>query len=111
MPPVSMKMAKLQKSTLDPAKIAGRCGRLKCCLRYEHDTYASSEQRLPSRGARVLTPHGTGRVIDVELLAERVHVEIDGPEARRLVLGGGEILGTLGPATRRPRSPGPSTDA
>jgi len=38
MPPVSMKMAKLQKATLDPTKISGRCGRLKCCLRYEYDT-------------------------------------------------------------------------
>jgi len=35
MPPVSMKMAKVQKATLDPTKISGRCGRLKCCLRYE----------------------------------------------------------------------------
>src|SRR5262249_31592144 len=35
MPPVSMRMAKLQKSTLDPSKISGRCGRLKCCLRFE----------------------------------------------------------------------------
>ncbi|HEX4613515.1 MAG TPA: regulatory iron-sulfur-containing complex subunit RicT, partial [Urbifossiella sp.] len=39
MPPVSMRMAKLQKSTLDPTKISGRCGRLKCCLRYEQDVY------------------------------------------------------------------------
>src|SRR5262245_6443296 len=39
MPPVSMRMAKLQKSTLDPSKISGRCGRLKCCLRFEHDVY------------------------------------------------------------------------
>src|SRR5262249_9061431 len=39
MPPVSMKMAKMQKATLDPTKISGRCGRLKCCLRYEYDTY------------------------------------------------------------------------
>jgi cell fate regulator YaaT (PSP1 superfamily) len=39
MPPVSMKMAKLQKATLDPTKISGRCGRLKCCLRYEFEMY------------------------------------------------------------------------
>jgi cell fate regulator YaaT (PSP1 superfamily) len=43
MPPVSMKMAKLQKATLDPAKISGRCGRLKCCLRYEFETYEQKE--------------------------------------------------------------------
>ncbi len=47
MPPVSMKMAKLQKATLDPAKISGRCGRLKCCLRYEYDTYAQLQKQLP----------------------------------------------------------------
>ena len=51
MPPVSMRMAKLQKATLDPTKISGRCGRLKCCLRYEYETY---EQML--RAAREGTP-------------------------------------------------------
>ena len=50
MPPVSMKMAKIQKTTLDPAKISGRCGRLKCCLRYEYDTYRELEQMLPADG-------------------------------------------------------------
>ena len=44
MPPVSMRMAKLQKATLDPTKISGRCGRLKCCLRYEYETYEELEQ-------------------------------------------------------------------
>ncbi len=44
MPPVSMRMAKLQKATLDPTKISGRCGRLKCCLRYEYDTYEQTQQ-------------------------------------------------------------------
>ncbi len=39
MPPVSMRMAKLQKATLDPTKISGRCGRLKCCLRFEYEEY------------------------------------------------------------------------
>lgn len=51
MPPVSMRMAKLQKATLDPTKISGRCGRLKCCLRYEYDDY---EQMV--RAAREGTP-------------------------------------------------------
>ena len=44
MPPVSMKMAKLQKATLDPTKISGRCGRLKCCLRYEYETYEQAQR-------------------------------------------------------------------
>jgi cell fate regulator YaaT (PSP1 superfamily) len=46
MPPVSMKMAKLQKATLDPTKISGRCGRLKCCLRYEFELYERKELPL-----------------------------------------------------------------
>jgi cell fate regulator YaaT (PSP1 superfamily) len=52
MPPVSMRMAKLQKSTLDPTKISGRCGRLKCCLRFEQDVYEAHQQELPPAGSR-----------------------------------------------------------
>src|ERR1051326_3599133 len=55
MPPVSMKMAKLQKTTLDPSKSSGRCGRLKCCLRYEFDAYRALERELPPVGSRVVT--------------------------------------------------------
>ena len=51
MPPVSMKMAKMQKATLDPTKISGRCGRLKCCLRYEYDTYEQAQKEAPAEGA------------------------------------------------------------
>ena len=61
MPPVSMKMAKLQKTTLDPAKISGRCGRLKCCLRYEFDTYRELERELPPVARRWSRPKGGGR--------------------------------------------------
>src|SRR2546421_11896163 len=61
MPPVSMRMAKLQKSTLDPSKISGRCGRLKCCLRFEQDVYEEFQQSLPPVGSRVLTAKGQGR--------------------------------------------------
>ncbi len=56
MPPVSMRMAKLQKATLDPTKISGRCGRLKCCLRYEYESYERTQQELPPPGSQVVTP-------------------------------------------------------
>ena len=56
MPPVSMKMAKIQKTTLDPAKISGRCGRLKCCLRYEYDTYRTMERDACRRSDRKSSP-------------------------------------------------------
>lgn len=49
MPPVSMRMAKLQKATLDPTKISGRCGRLKCCLRYEYETYEQMQRAARER--------------------------------------------------------------
>ena len=57
MPPVSMRMAKLQKATLDPTKISGRCGRLKCCLRYEYESYEQA-----GRAAREHPPAGSDEV-------------------------------------------------
>ncbi|OHB78444.1 MAG: signal peptidase [Planctomycetes bacterium RBG_16_64_12] len=84
MPPVSMKMAKLQKATLDPTKISGRCGRLKCCLRYEFETYEQMLTEMPPIGARVLTPDGRARVIGHEMLAAQVLVETE-ERIRKLV--------------------------
>lgn len=77
MPPVSMKMAKLQKATLDPTKVSGRCGRLKCCLRFEYDYYHELQETTPAIGRVVSTPSGRGRVIAQELLAQRVVVEFE----------------------------------
>lgn len=90
MPPVTMKMAKLQKTTLDPSKISGRCGRLKCCLRYEFETYLALERELPSVGTWVDSVRGRGRVIAVELLARRLVLEME--DHRRIILSDSEIL-------------------
>ncbi len=84
MPPVSMKMAKLQKATLDPTKISGRCGRLKCCLRYEFEMYEKMQKDLPPLGSRLQTPDGPGRVVGHEILAAKLLVETD-DRRRRLV--------------------------
>ena len=84
MPPVSMKMAKLQKATLDPTKISGRCGRLKCCLRYEYDTYEQLQKTLPLIGATVETESGRASVIAQEILAQAVLVE-DSDQVRKLL--------------------------
>ncbi len=94
MPPVSMRMAKLQKSTLDPTKISGRCGRLKCCLRFEQDVYEEFQKELPPPGARILTPKGQGRVLAQEILARKVLVEFE--DGRRIVVPAEEILTRLG---------------
>ncbi len=93
MPPVSMKMAKLQKTTLDPAKISGRCGRLKCCLRYEFDTYREYERKLPSVGSQVVTSKGRGRVIGQEILAQKLVVEYE--DQRRIIIGLDDVLSVM----------------
>jgi len=93
MPPVSMRMAKLQKSTLDPTKISGRCGRLKCCLRFEQDVYEEFQKELPPIGSRVLTGKGQGRVLHHEILARRLLVEFE--DGRRLPVSVDEVLTRL----------------
>lgn len=75
--PVSMKMAKLQKATLDPSKVSGRCGRLKCCLRYEHETYEEMDKKLPRMGTRIRTSHGTGNVVGRQVLTGLVQIHAD----------------------------------
>lgn len=73
--PVNMRMAKLQKATLDPSKISGHCGRLKCCLRYEDETYKDLKKRLPRRNCLVKTPKGEGKVAAVQILTQLVMVQ------------------------------------
>jgi cell fate regulator YaaT (PSP1 superfamily) len=94
MPPVSMRMAKLQKSTLDPSKISGRCGRLKCCLRFEQHVYEEFQQELPPPGSRILTRKGQGRVLSQEILARKVLAEFE--DGRRVIVALDEILTRLG---------------
>jgi cell fate regulator YaaT (PSP1 superfamily) len=86
-------MAKLQKSTLDPSKISGRCGRLKCCLRFEQDVYEEYQAELPPIGSRVLTAKGQGRVLAQEVLARKVLIEFE--DGRRLPVAAVEILTRL----------------
>jgi cell fate regulator YaaT (PSP1 superfamily) len=73
--PVNMRMAKMQKATLDPAKISGYCGRLKCCLRYEDHTYTELKKRLPKKNTTVKTKHGEGKVVDSQILTQLIMVE------------------------------------
>ncbi|QYK47555.1 MAG: hypothetical protein KF838_12275 [Phycisphaeraceae bacterium] len=80
--PVSMKSAKVQKATLDPLKISGRCGRLMCCLRYEDQTYEELAKRLPRKKSRVGTPEGDGIVIDAQILTQLVLVLLDNSDKR-----------------------------
>ena len=102
MPPVSMKMAKLQKATLDPNKISGRCGRLKCCLRYEYDTYEEHRKELPPIGATVITKNGTARVLQHELLAKRLVVVYE--DGRRVMTDSADIVTVVSRGSKSPRS-------
>jgi len=75
--PVNMRMAKMQKATLDPSKISGYCGRLKCCLRYEDKTYTELKKRLPKKNTSVKTQRGEGKVVDMQILTQLVMVKYD----------------------------------
>ena len=72
---VSIKMAKEQNLSLNPTKISGNCGRLMCCLKYEHDVYCDKLKGLPKIGAEVKTQDGVGEVASVETLKEIVRVK------------------------------------
>jgi cell fate regulator YaaT (PSP1 superfamily) len=108
MPPVSMKMAKLQKATLDPTKISGRCGRLKCCLRYEYDTYEELQKELPPIGAEVLTRDGRMRVLAQEILAGQLLVEAE--DRRRVLINASDVLSVTSTGRRPPPAAPPPPD-
>ena len=75
--PVSIKMAKTQGLSLNPAKISGACGRLMCCLKYEQEAYEDAVKRLPKKDSFVEAPDGVGSITDVDLLKERVKVRLE----------------------------------
>ncbi len=75
--PVSIKMAKTQSLSLNPTKISGTCGRLMCCLKYEQDTYESLIRSSPRPDSFVDTPEGRGTVVSVDILRQRVKVQME----------------------------------
>lgn len=79
--PVSIKMAKEQGLSLNPAKISGSCGRLMCCLKYEQDAYEHLSKITPKVGSYVDTPQGKGTITDISLLTGKVKVAIEDSEA------------------------------
>ena len=74
---VSIKMAKEQGLSINTSKISGCCGRLMCCLRYEHETYAEETRLTPKKDTPVATPDGNGVVIEAMPLAAKVKVRLD----------------------------------
>ena len=81
--PVSIKMAKDQNLSLNPAKISGLCGRLMCCLKYENDDYETAKKQLPDLGKSITTPYGRGKVVGLNILERMIQIEI--PEKERVI--------------------------
>lgn len=78
--PVSIKMAKDQNLSLNPAKISGACGRLMCCLKYENDYYEEARAQLPDVGDSIETPDGNGQVVGLNILDISMQVKVEGME-------------------------------
>lgn len=77
---VSIKMAKEQNFSLNSAKVSGACGRLMCCLRYEHETYEEAIKHTPPVGATVKTGDGVGVVVETKPLAAEIKVKLSDNE-------------------------------
>ncbi len=94
--PVTMKMAKNQKATLDPSKISGRCGRLMCCLRYEDDAYEEMKHKLPKKGTLIATTKGVGEVVDYDILQQKITMVTK--DKKMIIVNKKEILEQIGRA-------------
>jgi cell fate regulator YaaT (PSP1 superfamily) len=86
---ISIRMAKEQGISLTPSEITGMCGRLRCCLIYEYETYTEYRQQLPKRNKIVITTMGEGKVVDINVLAQTIVVEF--PETGIRVLNKEDI--------------------
>ena len=107
--PVSLQLAKDQRLSLNPAQISGCCGRLMCCLMYEHRTYVEARRRFPREGRTVTTPRGEERVVSVDIWNETISLRGSDGERRSVSLE--ELKQEVGrPGGRRPERPGPTAD-
>ena len=84
--PVNLGVAKDQRLSLNPSQISGACGRLMCCLRYEHEFYVQSRRRFPKEGRVVATSLGEEKVVAIDIFHERVTLRTVEGEARTLTL-------------------------
>ncbi|MCF7931659.1 MAG: stage 0 sporulation family protein [Acholeplasmataceae bacterium] len=73
--PVSIKMAKNQNISLNPQKISGVCGKLLCCIRYEDKIYQELKKTLPDLNETVTTEKGSGRVVELNIIAQKVRIK------------------------------------
>lgn len=107
--PVNLSLAKDQHLSLNPQQISGGCGRLLCCLRYEHEFYVAARKRFPKEGKTVRTALGSERVIAVDIFRERVFLrhEEQGTRTIPLLQLREEMEGSGEPAPSGGRGPAP----
>lgn len=103
--PVSIRMAKAQDLSLNPAQISGVCGRLMCCLRYEYDTYKDFKARAPKQNATIHTPEGDFRVCELDTPHETVVLHVDKNKKVRIPLSAFDAP-EEGAESQRPKSIG-----
>jgi cell fate regulator YaaT (PSP1 superfamily) len=107
--PVSLQLAKDQQLSLNPAQISGCCGRLMCCLMYEHRSYVEARRRFPREGRTVHTSRGEERVVGVDIWRETVSLRASDGEKRVVSLE--ELKAEVGqPSGRRQRVRGEEPD-
>jgi cell fate regulator YaaT (PSP1 superfamily) len=94
--PVSIKMAKKQNLSLNPAKISGMCGRLMCCLAYEYNYYNEAQKNIPKVGKMVDTKKGKGKVIRHNVLKQTLIIYLDSSE-EEIEIPYGDIVETVTP--------------
>ena len=90
--PVSIRMAKEQDLSLNPQKISGVCGRLMCCLRYEFEAYKDFHSRAPKKNARIQTPDGEGKVVDMDVPREVIAIKVGDDKPVKVALADMETL-------------------
>ncbi|MEV0939423.1 PSP1 domain-containing protein [Micromonospora wenchangensis] len=107
--PVTIRMAKDQDLPLNPLRISGACGRLMCCLKYEHPLYARFTESAPAIGSRVSTPEGDGRVVGHSVPRDAVTVRLDA-DGSRSMCSRADVCGSRSAyESREPTGPGVPT--
>jgi cell fate regulator YaaT (PSP1 superfamily) len=113
--PVNLGLAKDQHLSLNPSQISGGCGRLLCCLKYEHEFYVTARKRFPKEGKTVKTAVGPEKVIAVDIFRERVFLRNEEHGSRIIPLAQlrleVEQLGALLPAEEAPRQSGRTAES
>jgi cell fate regulator YaaT (PSP1 superfamily) len=84
--PVSLQLAKDQRLSLNPAQISGCCGRLMCCLTYEHEAYVQARKRFPREGKVLVTSRGREKVLGIDIWRDRVLLKDEDGNRRTVAL-------------------------